>query len=175
MKKKHCYKKRGSDIWHKSNYANFCKKLRQDFCILTAGYIKSYYSEKSLKTVNNTPTAEISRLLILQNCQMICKPYYWDKKHANISPLALMTDWLMAMHCSQKTTFHFLKVFNVHTSILPARNHFCGICFNSHKYFQDIFLRQIRDLKKTSLLRCFREVFEMSLSMEIWLRHFRDI
>ena len=167
MKKKHCYKKRGSDIWHKSNYANFCKKLRQDFCILTAGYTKSYHSEKSLKTVNNTPTAEISRLLILQNCQMICKPYYWDKQHANISPLVLMTDWLMAMHCSQKTTFHFLKVFNVHTSILPARNHFCGICFNSHKYFQDIFETDQRPQKDVSFEMFPRGLWDVSLNGDL--------
>ena len=29
--------------------------------------------------------------------------------------------------------------------------------------------------KKTSLLRCFWEVFEMSLLTEIWLRHLKDI
>ena len=55
MKKKHCYKKGGSDIYQKSNYATFYVKLRQDFCILTAYYTKSYYSEKPLKAVNNTP------------------------------------------------------------------------------------------------------------------------
>ena len=55
----HCYKKRGSDIYQKSNHATFCKKLGQDFCILIAGYTKSYHSEKSLKAVNNTPTTEI--------------------------------------------------------------------------------------------------------------------
>ena len=60
----HCYKKRGSDIYQKSNDATFCKKLRQDFCILIAGYTKSYHSEKSLKAVNNTPTTYIRRLLI---------------------------------------------------------------------------------------------------------------
>ena len=41
------------------------------------------------------------------------------------------------------------------------------------------FLRCIRNLLKTSqkrrLLRCFWEVFEMSVSMEIWLRHLKDI
>ena len=34
-------------------------KLRQDFCILTAGYTKSYHSTKLLKAVNNTPATEI--------------------------------------------------------------------------------------------------------------------
>ena len=56
--------KSGSDIYLKSNYATFCKKLPQDFCILTVVYTKSYHSEKALKTVNNTPTTEIWRLLI---------------------------------------------------------------------------------------------------------------
>ena len=81
-------------------------KHRRDFCILKAGYTKSYNSEKLPKAVNNTPATEIWRLLTCQNCQMICKLYYWVKQHANISPLILMTDWLMAMHCSQKTTCH---------------------------------------------------------------------
>ena len=36
FEKKHCYKKR-DQIYQKSNYATFCKKLREDFCILTAG------------------------------------------------------------------------------------------------------------------------------------------
>ena len=37
-------------------------------------------------------------------------------------------------------------------------------------------LRRLKDVsKKTSLLRCFWEVFEMSLSMEICLRHLKDI
>ena len=54
--------------------------------ILTAGYTRSYYLKKSLKAVNNTPAPEIWRLLKCQNCQMICKPYCWDKQHANMSP-----------------------------------------------------------------------------------------
>ena len=53
---------------------------------LTAGYTKSYYLKKSLKSVNNTPAPEIWRLLTCQNCQMICKPYCWDKQHTNMSP-----------------------------------------------------------------------------------------
>ena len=140
---------------------------------------------------------------------MICKPYHWDKPHANISPLMLITDWLLVMHCSQKTTFHFLSVLNVHTSILAARNHFVGyfwIVTNTFKiYFWDIsetsqnkhlfwdmfetslrghkkgiffeiYWRCLKDVsKKISFLRCFWEVFEMSLSMEFCLRHLKDI
>ena len=44
------------------------------------------------------------------------------------------------------TTFHFLSVFNGSTSILSARNHFCEIFLNSHKYFQEVFLRRISDV-----------------------------
>ena len=68
------------------------------FPVVTAGYTKSYYSKNSLKAVINTPATEIWRFLTCQNCQMICGLYYWDKKHAMISPLIVMTDWLMAMH-----------------------------------------------------------------------------
>ena len=33
FEKKQCYKKRGLDIYRKSNYETFCPKLRQDFSI----------------------------------------------------------------------------------------------------------------------------------------------
>ena len=75
-----------SDTYQKSNYATFYMKLWQDFCILTAGYTKSYHLKTSLKTVNNTPAPEMWRSLTCQNCQMICKPYCWDKQHTNMSP-----------------------------------------------------------------------------------------
>ena len=61
LKKK--YWSDGWDIYQKSNYATFCKKLRQDFLILTAGYTKYYHSKKSLKTVNDTSATETWRLL----------------------------------------------------------------------------------------------------------------
>ena len=97
---------------------------------VTVGYTKSYHSEK----------------LACQNCQMICRPYYWDKQYGNISPLILMIDWLMVMHCSQETKFHFLSVVNGPTSTLSARSHFWGIFLNCHEYFQEIFLGHIRDV-----------------------------
>ena len=146
LKKKHFYKKRGPDICQKSTYATFYMKLWQYFCILTAGYKKSYHSEKSLKGVISTPVTKIWRLLTRENWQMICKPYDWDKQHQNISPLTHIADWLMAMRCSHKTSFHFLSVSNVHISILWAQNHFCGIFLESHKYLQHIFSRRIRDV-----------------------------
>ena len=71
------------------------------FQSMTAGYTKSHHLEKSLKAINNILATEIWRLLTCQNCQMICKPYYWDKQHASTSLLILMTDWLMAIHCSR--------------------------------------------------------------------------
>ena len=42
FEKKHYYKKRGSDIYHKSNYAAFYIKLRQDFCISSCDDNKVY-------------------------------------------------------------------------------------------------------------------------------------
>ena len=115
-------------LWHRCFPVNFAKFLRTPFL-----------------------TEHLWLLLLTQQyCQMICKPYYLDKQHANISPLILMTNSLLAMHCSQKTTFHFLTVFNVHTCIISVRNHFCGIFLNSHKYFQDIFLRRIKDVTESS-------------------------
>ena len=118
------------------------------FQAVTAGYTKFYHSEKLRNAVNNTPATEICRLLTCQNCncQMLCRPYHWCKQHANISPLILITDWLMAIHCSQKTTSHFLSVFNDPKFILSARSYVCGIFSNSHKYFQKIFLIRIRDV-----------------------------
>ena len=124
------------------------------FQAVAAGYTKSYHSEKLLKAVNNTHVTEIWRLLTCQNFQMICRPCYLDKQHANISLLIFMVDWLMAMHCSKKATFHFLSVIYGPTSILSDRNRFCGMFLNSHKYFQDIFLRRFRDVREeTSFLR----------------------
>ena len=147
--------------------------LWQDFCILTVGYTKSYHSEKSLKAVNNTPATEIWRLLTCQKCLMICKPYYWDKQHANISPLVLMTDWLMAMHCSQKMTFHFLSVFSVHTSIWDMfKKNMKNIFFEMYlrrlkesqkrHLFWDVFETSYRRRKKTSFLRCIWDVLQAS-------------
>ena len=116
------------------------------FQTVTTYYTNSYHSEKSLITVNNTPAIEIWPLLTCENCQVICRPYYWDEQPANISPLILMTHWLMAKPCSRKKTFHFLSVFNGPTSILSTQNHVCGIFLNSHKYFQEMFLRRIKDV-----------------------------
>ena len=111
------------------------------FQAVTAGYTKSYHSEKALKVVNNTPAAEIS-----QNCQMICNPYYWDKQHANISPL--INDYALLPENVSFFEFltapHFVRYFNNSTDI--TRKHFREIFLNSHKCFQDIFLRCIRDV-----------------------------
>ena len=84
--KKALLQKTSSHNYQISDYATFYMKLWQDFCILTAGYTKSYYLKKLLKAVNNTPAPEMWRLLTCQNCQMICKPYCWDKQHTNMSP-----------------------------------------------------------------------------------------
>ena len=46
------------------------------------GFIQSLIiRKKSLKATNDKTAPEICRSLICQNCQMICKPYCWDKHH----------------------------------------------------------------------------------------------
>ena len=47
-------------------------------------YKKSYYLKNSLNAVKNTPAPEIGRLFTCRNCEMICKPYCWDKQHTNM-------------------------------------------------------------------------------------------
>ena len=137
---KYGYKKRGSYIYRKSNYATFYLKLPQ-VCCISVSYSRLYkvlsFEKISKSSIQYTCYWDW-RLLTCQNGQMICRPYYWDKQHANIRPLILMTDWLMAMRCSQKTTFYFSSVFNGPTSILSIQNHFYGIFLNSHKYLQEI-------------------------------------
>ena len=85
FEKKHYYKKRGSDIYRKSNYATFYIKLRQDFCISGCDDNKVYkvlsVEKKSLKVVNNTiDDIGLWWLLTFQN------------SYAEISQLILMTD-----------------------------------------------------------------------------------
>ena len=112
------------------------------FQVVTTGCTQTYHSQKPLKVVNNTPATEVWQLLACQNCQTICRPYYWDKQHVNISPLILMTGWLMAMHCSQKTKFHFLNVFDSPTSFYQHKTIFLvyfWIVANTFKrYFWDV-------------------------------------
>ena len=170
--KKHCCKKRGSDTYQKSNYATFYIKTWQNFCILTAGFTKSCHSKRSLKAVNNTPAPQIWRFVTCQNCQMICKPYCWDKQHANMSPHDRLINsyaLLPENNVSFFFFFFFLSVFNAHTSILSSRNHFCMIFLNSHKYFQDIFLRHVRDVTEET------SFFEICLSKNnrepSWMSH----
>ena len=149
------------------------------FQTVTASYTKSDNSKKSLKAINNTPATEIWQLLTFQNCQMMCRPYYRDKQHANISLLILMTDWLMVMHCSQKTTFYFLSVFYSPISNLSTQNHLCSIFLSSHIYFQEILLRRISeftyrnlfwDICETSWRRQMKNIF-----FEIYLGRLKDV
>ena len=106
------------DRWPDKSFSQFtqpfvCKFDKMSvFWTVAVGYAKSYQSAKSLKVVNNW----LWRSLISQNFQMICRSYFLDKQHANISPLILKT-WLIAMHCSQKK-FHFLSAFNFPRFIL---------------------------------------------------------
>ena len=112
------------------------------FQTVTAGYTKSYHFEKLVKAVNNTAATETWRLSTCQNCQMVCRPYYWDKQHANISLLILMTDWLMTMHCSRKRcliSWVFLTVphlFYQHETIFVG--YFWKLTNTFKRYFGDV-------------------------------------
>ena len=118
--------------------------------ISTAGYTKSYHSQKSLKAVNNTPSPEIWRLLTCQNCQMICKPYCWDKQHANMSPHdRLINGYALLPENDVSFFFFFFFFWGVLTPayrFYQQETIFCAIFLNSHKYFQDICLRHIREV-----------------------------
>ena len=80
------------------------------FQAMTAGYTKAHHSEKSLKVVINTLAIGIWRFLTCQNCQMICMPYYWDKQHANITPLIVLAD-LINGYALFLENFSFLECF----------------------------------------------------------------
>ena len=186
--KKHCCKKRGSDTYQKSNYATFYMKTWQHFCILTAGFTKSCHSKRSLKAVNNTPAPQIWRFVTCQNCQMICKPYCWDKQHANMSPHdRLNNDYALLPENSISFLWVFLTPthrFYQHETIFVW---YCWIVTNTFKEyifqtyqrrqrinFFEICLRRLKDVTwKTSFFSCiclkmsqkkhlFRDVFETS-------------
>ena len=80
------------------------------FQAMTAGHTKAHHSEKSLKVVINTLAIGIWRFLTCQNCQMICMPYYWDKQHANITPLIVLAD-LINGYALFLENFSFLECF----------------------------------------------------------------
>ena len=85
-KKKQCYKKRGSDVYRKSNYATFYLTSPRFlyFSIVHSNNGLCIYRfiswKKLLKVVNNTPTIGLWRSLTCQNF------------HDSVSPLMLMTD-----------------------------------------------------------------------------------
>ena len=84
------------------------------------------------------------------------------------------------MHCSQKTMFCFLSVFNSPTFILSAWNHFCGIFLNCHKYFQEIFLRRIWYVTdKTPFfeicLRRLKDVTWKNIFIEMYLKRLKGV
>ena len=134
--------------------------------------------------MNNTLSIGFWRSLTCQN------------SHVDISSLGRLY-WLITMYCCHKI-FHFLSVSDGPTSILSdiainlrficlwhifekpkilARNVFERSQRRDGKdIFFEICSRRLKDvIQKTSFLRCFWEVSEMSLSMEIWLRSLRDI
>ena len=66
----------------------------------------SILRSEPLKKVNNTPTIRLWQWLTCQNCQMFCRPYYWHKHQANISPLTLTMQF-------SRTSLYFLSALTV--------------------------------------------------------------
>ena len=143
-------------------------KLWQDFCILTAGYTKSCHFKKSLKAVKNT----------CQNCQMICKPYCWDKQHTNMSSHDRLVNGYALLPENDVWFFWvFLTLthrFYQHETIFVwyfwiVTNTFKGYIFETYQrrqrinIFFEICLRRLKDVTwKTSFLRCIWDVLEAS-------------
>ena len=92
-------------IW---NIAKICV-----FQAVKAVYANSYQSKKSLKLLNNTPTIGFRQSLTCKNCQMVCRPYLWDKYQANASPLTLMTDLSNSYAMLQEKVLFVLTVLTV--------------------------------------------------------------
>ena len=79
MKKKRFYKKRGSDIYRKFNYATFCFTLRQDFCI--SGIENGLYKVLLVKKKKNKQKNQTNK--------------YTPKKETIQLPLGFENRWLV--------------------------------------------------------------------------------
>ena len=102
-----------------------------------------------MKVVNNTPTVGLWPSLTCQN------------SHTIISPLMFMTDFIdiysllpenvAFLECFQPSHSYFIRYYNNPAEITDnpteiTRNHFRGVFLKNHKYFQEMFLRRLRDI-----------------------------
>ena len=87
------------------------------------------------------------------------------------------------MHCSQKT-FHFFSAsigpacISSDISITLRKSHeiiFAGYFWKITKTCKMMFLRRLREVTEIQIKMPQKFIFEMPLSMEIWLRSLRDI
>ena len=172
-KKKHCYKKRGSDICCKSNYVTFYLTSARFLYFSTVHsdnglYIVLSVEKKLLKVVDDTTTIGIWQSLTCHN------------SHADISPLVLMTDLIdiyallpeniSFLECFLWSHIYFIRYCNNPTEI--TQSHFCGVFLKNHKYLREMFLRRLREVtEKTSFLRHARDVLKTSHKRYL----FRDV
>ena len=109
-----------------------------------------------------------------------------------LDPPLLLPQNVSFLECFWPSHIYFIRYCNNPTEITRS-HYFCDVFLKNKTYlpemflasflrcfgkgiFFEMFLRRLKDVtKKTSLLRCFWEVSEISLSMEIWLRSLRDI
>ena len=152
-------------------------KLWQDFCILTAGYTKSYYMKKSLKAVNNTPAPEILRLLTCQNCQWfvshiaeINNIQTWARNDRLINGYGLLLENDVSFFWVFLTPTHW---FYQHETIFAwyfwivtnTKIYFWDISETSeNKHLFEICLRRLKDVTwKTSFMGCIWDVIKRSM------------
>ena len=164
--KKHCYKKRGTDIYRKSNYEIFyvtsprfmysSKALAQ--FIVTTGYkvICSFISQnKLLEVVNNTLTIGFWRSLTCQISHVDINPF----GRLNIYALLPQNDSFFEYFWRSRICF--IRYCNNPTEI--TRKHFCDVYSKNQKYLREMFLRRLREVtEKTSFLRCIWDVLKTS-------------
>ena len=155
--KKHCYEKRGSDIYRKSTYATFFITLLRFLCfskelaqfIVTKG---CFISRKiSLKVVNH--------LLLIFDNPWIAKTLTGQTWLVDI--YAMLPHNVSFLGCFWRSHVYFIRYCNKPTEI--TRNHFCDGFLENQKYLREMFLRRLRDVtEKTSFLRYVRDVLKTS-------------
>ena len=115
-----------------------------------------------------------------------------QNSHAIISPLIFMTDFIdiysllpenvSFLECFRRSHSYFIRYYNNPVEITDnpteiTRNYFCGVFLKNHKYFQEMFLRRLRDVtEKTYFLRCFSDVLKTSRKSHLfWDVHNRPL
>ena len=108
MKKKHCYKKRGSDIYRKSYYATFYLKLRQDFCISRSE--NGLYKVFAVKKKKKKKKYSWQTWLIAMHCSQ--KNFHFLT--VSNGPISILSDIVITLRKSHETISvgYFWKITN---------------------------------------------------------------